>query len=263
MRKIIFLIFVFVEAMADTVNAQIFTQVIDEQELQFKVKQIDEFFRRFNYETDYKDESVAAQVDSVSVDSVMKRKNLMTILNLDSFMDKNKALDSIAAGFLDYVINNGKQIHYTDTTWYAEAVSSLIMSGKSYPIRIFLQTEHVKDVTYKWVITGVETPIFSSLTDSLKLQISILPNAHGTAFMALPGFVNLNAQSVQSLFCKDYKPNMLTVFAYLISTGKIKLQSVTKVIYHFQLDDYKFTVERFEKAKSYNKGWLISKIIKN
>ena len=40
------------------------------------------------------------------------------------------------------------------------------------------------------------------------------------------------------------------------------MQNITKVIYHFQLDAYEFTVERFEKEKSYNKGWLISKIVK-
>lgn len=262
MKRIIFFTFLFVTMTANEVDAQIFTQVIDEQRLQFKVKLIDEFFRRFNYETDYKGESIMAQTDSVPSDTVMKRKNLMTLFNLNTFANKNKELDSISTDFLDYVIRNNKQIHYADTTWYAEAVSSFQMEGKSYPIRIFLETEYVKDVIYKWVITDVETSVLSNLTDTIKSGVSIMPGAHGSSFITLPETVNLNANSVPALFHKEYKPNTLTVFAYLVSTGKIKLQNVTKVIYHFQLDNYNFTVERFEKDKSYNTGWLISKITK-
>lgn len=260
MKKLLLLLFVIL--ISTTTDAQIFTQVIDEQELQFKVKLIDEFFRRFNYETNYMGEPIVEQSDSLHSDTVMKRKNLITLFNLDSFMDENKKMDSISTEFLDYVIRNNKKIHYADTTWYAETVSSVIMDGKSYPIKIFLHTEHVKDVIYKWAITDVESSLFSNLVDSVDLKISIMPGAHGSSFITLPETINLNAESVRSLFSKNYKPCILTVFDYLISTGKLKIQNITKVVYHFQLDAYEFTVERFEKEKSYNKGWLISKIVK-
>lgn len=261
MKKLLLLLFIAVLGI-DT-EAQIFTHVIDEQEFQFKVKLVDEFFRRFNYETDYKGEPIAVQADSIPLDTVMKRKNLMTLLNLDTFMNEKKELDSISTGFLDYVISNDKKIHYADTTWYAEATSSVIMDGKSYPIKIFLHTEHVKDVIYKWVVTDVKSILFSNLVDSVDLKISIMPGAHGSSFITLPGTINLNAKSVRSLFSKDYKPCVLTVFDYLISSGKLKMQNVTQVVYHFRLDAYEFIVERFEKEKSYNKGWLISKIVKH
>lgn len=260
MKKILLLLFVAV--IGTKVEAQIFTQVIDEQELQFKVKLIDEFFRRFNYEIDYRGESITMPTDSVPLDTVAKRKNLMTLLNLDIFANKNNELDSISTDFLYYVIKNNKQIHYADTTWCAEAVSSFLMNGKSYPINIFLQTEHVKDVVYKWVITDIKTPVLANLTDSITSGLSIYPGAHGSSFMTLPETVNLNAKAVQSLFHKRYTPNVLSAFAYLVSTGKIKLQYVTKVVYHFRIDDYYFTVERFENKQSYNKGWLISNIKK-
>lgn len=262
MKKILFCMFLFIMVGINRSQAQLFTQIIDEQELQFKVKLIDEFFKRFNYETDYKGELIEEQADSISLDTIVKRKNLITLLNLDVFADKDMKLDSISTDFLDYVIRNNKQIHYTDTTWCAEAVSSFLMDGKSYPINIFLKTEHVKDVIYKWVIVDVEVPVWTNLTDSVKSQVTIMPGAHGSSFITLPKIVNLNAMSVRSLFHKDYTPNLLTVFDYLISTNKIKLQNVTKVDYHFLLDDYAFTVERFEKEKSYNNGWLINKIVK-
>lgn len=260
MKKI--LLFALLFAVMNTVNAQIFTQVIDEQELQFKVKLIDEFFRRFNYETDYKGDPITMKNDSVPLDTVAKRKNLMTLFNLDKFANKEKELDSISSAFLDYVIKRDKKIHYADSTWCAEAFSSFTMGGKSYPIRLFLKTERVQDVIYKWVIEDVQSAAFSSLTDTIKSGVSIMPGAHGSSFITLPETINLNAKSVRSLFHEGYKPNPLTVFEYLVTTGKIKMQSVTKVIYHFHLDDYDFTVQRIEKEKSYNKGWLINDITK-
>lgn len=262
MKRIVLFFISFYMIMSYKANAQIFTQVIDEQELQFKVKLIDEFFQRFNYEIDYKGEPVAMEADSFSVDNALKRKNLLTLFNLDKFAGKNNELDSIASDFLSYVIDNDKKINYADTTWQAEARASFLMNGKSYPIKLFLQTEHVKDVIYKWVITDVETPAFKNLTDTIETEVSIFPGAHGSSFMTLPATINLNAELIQALFHKEYKPDTLVLFAYLVSTGKIKLQNVTKVVYHFQLDDYNFTVERFEKENSYNQGWLISSIVK-
>lgn len=262
MKEIKLLLLLFVAIVSQKTEAQIFTQVIDEQELQFKVKLIDEFFQRFNYKIDYKGNPISEQSDNVPLDTISKRKNLMTLFNLDTFMNDKHELDSVSSNFLDYIIEHNKQIHYTDTTWYAEAISSFLMNGRSYPINIFLQTEQVKDVIYKWVITDVETPVFANLTDSITSGASIFPGAHGSSFMTLPETVNLNAKVVQSLFYKRYTSNVLTVFAYLVSTGQIKLQHVTKVVYHFRIDDYSFTVERFEKKQSYNKGWLISNIKK-
>lgn len=246
--------------LSNNLSAQIFTQVIDEQELQFKVKQIDEFFRRFNYETDYQGNVTVPPSDTIVVDSVQKRKNLMTLLNLEVFKNDKNELDSISSEFLDYVIRHNKTIHYEDTTWYAEATSSTMYRGKSYPIILRLQTERVKDVIYKWVITDVQSPIFDSVTNPENDSISILPGAHGTAFMTLPDFVNSNAKSVRSLYHKNYHTSSLPVFEFLISTKQIKLSPVTKVTYHFCLEDYNFSVERIIRQNSYNQGWLINNI---
>lgn len=262
MKRIISILLLAI-AILPQAGAQIFTQVIDEQELQFKVKLIDEFFSRFNYETDYKGEPVTLHADSVALDSMMKRDNIKTLLNLDTFADSNYKLDSVAAGFVDYVIANNKQIHYADTTWYAVAKASVMMDKKSYPIDITLQTEHVDGTIYKWVIRDIDTPALAAISDSIANSISIFPGAHGSSFMTLPETINMNAEKVQSLFHKDYKPDALSVFAYLVSTGKMKMQPVTKVKYRFDIGDYIFWVERFEKADSYNKGWLISNIIRN
>lgn len=245
------------------ISAQIFTQVINEEELQLKVKLIDEFFQRFNFETDYYGNPVNELPDSVRNNPTTRRNTLVSLLNLSKFQTENENLDSISSEFVDYVIQHDCHINYADTTWYAEAESSLLIGAKKHPLTLFLRTENVRDVIYKWVIFDVESSIFTSLTYSIDSTKTILPGAHGSSFMTVPKSINLNAKTVKSFFNKNYKPCPLTVFDYLISNGSAKVQNVTKVKYHFKVDDYEFTVERFEKEKTYNKGWLISNIVKN
>lgn len=261
MKRIMFFLSLFAVLAVNEMDAFIFTQAIDEEELRFKVKQIDEFFSRFNFETDYKGEPFAARTDSVAEDSVLKRRNLAMLLDFDTFA-KGNVPDSAAVEFVNYVVDNNKQIHYGDTTWFAEVVGTCLINGKTNSIRLSLRTENVKDVIYKWVISDVDIPQFSCLTDSVRRNVSIMPGAHGSSFITLPQTVNLNAESVRTLFRKGYKPEPLTLFAYFVSTGQMKLGNVTKVIYHFDIGDYEFTVERFEKGNSYNNGWLISSITK-
>lgn len=262
-RILLILLLALVGVISTTMYSQIFTEVIDENELIFKVKSIDEFFQRFNYEVNYKGESVTFQNDTTTSSLEMKRKSLITLLDFETFLDKDRNTDSISTAFLKYVMDNEYKINYADTIWYAEAISSFKMNDKEYPITLYLQTEHVRDVIYKWVIRDVDSPLFSNLTDSISSEHSIFPGAHGTSFITLPETINLNARYIQSFFYKGYKPNLLSVFAYLVERGEVKMQKVTNVIYHINIGDYKVKVERFNKSNSYNNGWLISEITKN
>lgn len=261
--KIYMLVAVFSTLLPIKADAQIFTEVIDEYGLVFKVKSIDEFFKRFNYEVNFRGESVGSAVTDATEDSITKRKSLMTLLNFDTFLDNERNMDSISSEFVDYVMNNDCKINYADTTWHAEAFASFKMNSKEYPITLKLNTEHVRDVIYKWVIRDISSPAFSNMTDSVATDKSIFPGAHGTSFITLPETINLNAESVQSFFYNGYRPDMLSVFAYLVMEKKLTMQNVTKVIYHIKVDNYYITVERFENGDSYNNGWLISKIIRN
>ena len=42
--------------------------------------------------------------------------------------------------------------------------------------------------------------------------------------------------------------------------GKLKMNAITKVKYHFHTKEVDFDVERIEKGKEYNQGWLINSI---
>lgn len=238
-----------------SISAQIFTTVIDENALQFRVKQIDEFFARFNYETDYKGDSPANPSDKKE-----QKKNMLTLFNLDKFSNDKHEADSVVNDFVDYLIANKVKIHYEDSTWNAEAKSSFVYEGKKYNVVFTLKPERIKGVMFKWVITDIQSPFFAQFSKEPKDTITISPAEHGISFMTLPETINLNKMSVGTIYAKGYYRSNLPIFDYLAASGKLKMNAVTKVVYHFHLGNADFDVERIEKENSYNQGWLINKL---
>lgn len=253
--KIKFLLLAISLFIQQSINAQIFTTIIDEDALQFRVKQIDEFFTRFNYETDYK-----GDIPTNPSDKEEYKKNLLTLFNLDSFSNEKHEVDSIVSHFIDYLIDNNIKIHYEDSIWNAEAKSSFLYEGKKYEIVFTLKPERIKSVMFKWVITDIQSPLFAQFPTVPKDTVTISPAEHGIGFMTLPETINLNKTSVGTIYAKDYLRSNLPVFDYLVASGKIKMNAVTKVTYHFHIKDADFDVERIEKERSYNQGWLINKL---
>lgn len=83
--------------------AQFFSTVIDEQELKFKVKQIDEFMHRFNYDIAYDGSSPVFMKDSATY-VAERTKNMLTLFNLDKFLTKGKKPSIITQQIISYVI---------------------------------------------------------------------------------------------------------------------------------------------------------------
>lgn len=239
----------------NSMNAQIFTSVIDEQALEFRVKQIDEFMKRFNYEVDYRGELPKDRLNKEE-----RKKNMMTLLNLDKFFDNNKQLDSISSAFIDEVIGKDLSVYYEDTTWTAFAKGKIMYEGKAHDVTYSLKTEKIKNVMYKWVINDIQSPIFGKYRQEQEGKITISPASHGTNFISLPETFNLNSKVVGTSFSKDYHRNTLAVFDFLFFTGKIKAISITNVKFNFIVGNYEITIERIEKNKGNNQGWLINDI---
>ena len=218
------------------------------------MKQIDEFFTRFNLETNYKGETIK---DSHKKEEY--KKNLLTLLNLEKFYSNNQ-IDSIANNFIDYIIENDIKIHYEDTTWYAKVLCSFDYEGKKYEATLKLNTEKIQGFRYKWVIADIDSPFFKNYPIIPEDSIIISPADHGIGFITLPETLNLNNTAVSTTFSKGYSRNYLFIFDYLMTRNKIKIKSIKKVIYHFEVKNYSFDVERIEKNDGYNQGWLINNI---
>lgn len=257
MKRYIILILMF--TLSNACRAQFATTYIDEMELQFKVKQIDEFMQRFSYDVNYKGEKPIVTKDSIK-NKEDRVKNMMTLFNLDKYMDKNKKPTKLASEFIEYVLQKKCKLNYSDSTWTAIAKCWAIYQGQKRAIYLHLNVERIKGVEYKWVISEVTGKLFENETPQRDSTLFISPAEHGIGFISLPTLISSNQQAVNSLSCKLHKNDNISVFNFLIASKALKLTSVEKVSYHYDLGEYSFDVERIEKEKSYNKGWLINNI---
>lgn len=251
---IIFALFMYHSAFA-----QFATTYIDELELQFKVKQIDEFMQRFNYDITYNGKKPIANKDSIKYKED-RVKNMLTLFNLDKFMRKDKKPTKLASDFLEYAISNNYRLNYADSTWTANVKCWGTYLGQKTAITLHLNVEQIKGVEYKWVITSVSGKMFEPLKEAKDSSLFISPAEHGIGFMSLATTLNTNATSINSYGSKSYQADYMSIFNFLIATKALKLNSIEKVSYHYIIGKYNFDVERIEKQKSYNKGWLINNI---
>lgn len=229
----------------------------DETNLELKVKQIDEFMKRFNFEINY-DGSIPAS--SATIDDRLGQ--MYTVFHLKEFMNDNQP-DSVMTNLCKYVIDNNLKLRYEDDNWMAQVVCNAVMGKKSQNVSLFMQPEQIRDVLYKWVLIDMDADFMQPFNSSPRDSLFISPADHGISFITLPRIINLNVTDVNTVFKKGWTPDRLSVFNYLIASKKLRLTSVSKVVYHWNLGDYSFDVERFEGEDSPNQGWLISKITCN
>ncbi|MCD8292071.1 MAG: hypothetical protein LUC91_11310, partial [Prevotella sp.] len=204
--------------------AQFATSVIDEMELQFKVKQIDEFMHRFNYDITYDGTAPINKNDSLAYRE-NRTKNMMTLFNLDIFMDDEKNPNKEMTDFIEYVIDNNCKLNYEDSTWYAKLKCNGDYAGQKQVLYLFLRVERIKGVEYKWVCFDVNGKIFDSMTDSIETPLFISPAEHGIGFMTLPDIINSNTLAIATLDYKSHKNDALSVFNYLVANKSLKISS--------------------------------------
>jgi hypothetical protein len=68
---------------------------------------------------------------------------------------------------------------------------------------------------------------------------------------------------LQYYAAKDYQPDFLTLFFYLVNTGALKFEYVNEVIYHVvDIPGWSIKVREFNRNEL-NSGWLISDLSEN
>ncbi|MBD5265922.1 MAG: hypothetical protein HDS44_03030 [Bacteroides sp.] len=257
LRKTLILLSGMVIALASHIHAQL-PGYIDETMLELRVKQIDEFMRRFNFDTTYD-----GKTPTDSADRNERLKNMYTVFRLDNFRNGSGELDSLMTDFCNYMIDRGIRLEYENDNWIAEVVCNATLDGKKRKVSLFLQPEQISDIRYKWVLTDADADFLRTDDKSGKTSLFISPAEHGISFITLPRIINLDVSEINTIFKKDWSPDNLSVLSYLIANKKLVLSSVNKVTYHWDIGDYTFDVERFEGENSPNQGWLVSNITKN
>lgn len=228
---------------------------IKEDLLKGRVKQVEEFMARFNYEEDWEGKKV-----NDSADTSLRAKYLQTLFDYSRFRDDDGKLIPVAEHFVQDVVEHRYMIHYTDSSWVAKVRCKAVIDRKTTDVTLILRTEQVAPHEYHWVISGVESPIFNKELEKAPRPV-ISPIEHEIGFTGLLSLSSKGEKDVSRLFPQSMSYDRLSMLSILLKNGLIKLTEIEKVCFlFFNVPGYSFTIERIERKDSYNTGWLITSL---
>ncbi len=231
----------------------------DERMFLLRTKQFNEFLDRFNYKTNFHGEPV----DSAFEVQISRERMINFLFDLadprfDPSEDDYSAeyVDEIKAFVEDVIQHDRKIFKYSDKI-LAEARSRVIYKGSPVNISVFLTQEIVDRTKVKWVIKSVSGEVFNFLlTDTMYIRF-IPPSSNETDFMNLKRALE-DVNYLQYYADKDYEPDYLTLFFYMINSGQMKFEYVEEIIYHItDIPGWYIKVKNFNRGDM-NSGWLIS-----
>lgn len=223
-----------------------------QEKFNYQVKQISQFFDRFNFTEPLK----------LSDDNTLSRKkNLVSLINMQ---DNNLTHNPTTIEFLKFVgdESNNVYLNFDDSNWYSTAHCSFSYHNKPINIDIVLQVQGDKINGFKWVITGVKNDIFSHSTVSGSIApIFINPMNNEVGFSELSKAIR-EKDKIFYYASSSFKPNALSAFFFMLQNGDIIFKQINSIDYQFfQVPGWIFHVKDFNRSE-YNSGWLIATIKK-
>ncbi|MEL6843565.1 MAG: hypothetical protein AAFP02_10135 [Bacteroidota bacterium] len=229
-----------------------------------RVKQIDEFFERFNGEPSQAQEYIANHYPD--------RLPIPRAQHLWWIMDQTVEWDSLTRDAFLRDVCDGQSpayLSFYDRAWFAELDCQFTYRGVEHMGKLILHIQADENFASKWVISSLVAdfvpdsclgpypyPIYRA-TDRNKL---IRPTNHVPNFAGL-GRVFRDSCCISHYFSNRYTSSSLFFLEEAVQAGDLEIQFVRKIRYHFmQLDNWIITVENFNR-KDWNAGWLISDII--
>ncbi len=226
----------------------------------YEVKEIDEFFERFN---DAPNSFLRGVYKARHIKFNIDRQRLIRSL----FNDENKSLDSIMMNqFISEVTRKKKPIYldFYGGNWYAELSCKFKYNSSTIMIPIIMKIEMNQNKGSKWMIVAVGSSTLKSKIDVTEMAQSktktniISPTSHGTNFVSLKRAFE-DRENLSSYFETFYykRSHMLELYNAVLNR-EIEFLNVSKIKYHFLLaDKWIFTVENFPREEL-NSGWLIN-----
>jgi hypothetical protein len=244
--------------------SQVFENTAGAREKRFiyEVKQIDEFFERFNDDSSsfirevYRSYRTKFNIDRASL--------IKSLFNYETKTWSQGIIDSFVNTALSTQMPSRNNFY--GENWFAEAGCKFLYQSVEIEIPVILRIFTDEQRRSRWVIIGVRS--HSIRTESAAIpntseknkQKFISPSSHANYFIELGKVFddkeNLNSYFENSLLARK---NAL-VFYNAILQDKIKFMHVKSIRYHFlQVSNYIFTVEHFQR-KELNAGWLINSL---
>ena len=234
----------------------------DESDLYAKTKQVNQFFRRFNGEEDFKGERYYPE-DAMYRNRDIRKTYLENLFNSENPYITDPLKQNFIGAMLDK--NHPAFLDFHGGNWFAEVTTIFNFKGADTYLTLFLKIEE-DTVGSKWVITNVYFEPFTKIfadQDSLRNagQKFLHPMSHEIDFMNLVRAFE-SRESLENYVAWKYKPDYLTLFIYEFKQGRLAFKTITQVKFHFfQIPGWYFEISEYNR-KGYNTGWLISNLMK-
>lgn len=232
-----------------------------EKHFVYEVKQIDEFFERFN---DDKDSFIRKVYESYKTKYNIKRAELIkTLFDYETNSWNVAIIDS----FITAVSSKKKPLllNFYGNDWYAEALCSFKYQSAEIDIPIVLKLYTDEKKGSKWIIEAVKHNSLPMENASSPLPVKdnqkfIHPASHSNNFIALGKALD-DKENLSVYFDKTVlqENNAWTLYDAVLG-NQVKFLYVKNITYHFlQITDWIFTVSSFPR-KTLNSGWLIDSL---
>jgi hypothetical protein len=244
-----FLLFAFL-MISLSLHGQNLTNPFNESALKMRVKQLDEFFARFNYERNIEGEFITA------MDTAMRKKYMLSLFD-QKFIEKSDAKKRTEIlTFINQIVSNNQKLLFDDANWFALTHTQVKYKGKPKTMQILLKPEKDKNAYLRWSIAGIKADFLTlKPKDS---TVFLFPISHEMNFMQLSNASTQNKENIAAFAPIGYEPDLLSIFLYMINSGDLAIDFVQKITYQFfQFPDVFFTVENIERTNA-NVGWLIT-----
>ncbi len=232
----------------------------DESVLYAETKQVNQFFRRFNGEEDTEGKRYY-KGDKNYHDTQLRRKYLDML-----FDNEGKGVSSkLKSEFIQQVTDKSKPVFldFHGGEWVAEVTATFTYKGKESKALLFLKLQEEK-IGSKWIFNKAYFKPFAELFDSdTTSQGNFLhPLSHELDFMNLRKVFQDNKDRLDLYTARGYQPDYLSIFLYESKNSNLKFKTINNVKFHFfQVDGWYFQLSRFNRP-GYNRGWLISDLVK-
>lgn len=231
------------------VTAQYIISPTEFTNFDYNIKQIDEFFLRFNL-----NEILIQPNDN----DQYTKQNRILLFDKDYYYANTNTISE----FLDAIESQNVTLHFQDTTWYAIAECNVILNGRTDKLTLTLKTENITKDTYKWCIANVAGNIVQLEPKTTSDKLRILPTDNEVNFLSLKSITTTNSQNITLFTSNRTNNDALSVFNALVYYKLLKIENVQQLTYCFtQVKGYKFFVKKFTRDEK-NAGWLIYNITK-
>lgn len=232
----------------------------DESVLYAETKQINQFFRRFNGEEDQ--EGNRYYQGDKNYQSPQLREKYLKML----FDNQNPSLsNALKSEFVQKVNDKTKPVllNFHGGEWFAEVNARFTYNGREENAILFLRLQEEK-VGSKWILTNAYFAPFAKLfsSDTTGGVEFLHPMSHELDFMNLRKVFQENKEKVDQFTARGYQPDYLSILLYEIKNSNLRFKTVSNVKFHFfQIDGWYFQLSKFNRP-GYNRGWLISDLVK-